>query len=237
MEHSAGDDAIRETFGEVSETGPKPLDPTDILTAFADVTEVAKRLDEPTLSPLFVERIVAEHPSREVVIAALEHPNCPLSAFGVAVRRDEAEIRHWVARHPRTPGQALAYLADNGEPHIRRLMLGNPATPVEVRSTIAVNGDAALRVAAASGPLSSWAVNVLLGDSRPEVRQAVAGRHVVLPTESSRLCEDPSSTVRLGLAESLAQDPYADRRTLERLARDPDREVREVAARALEALR
>lgn len=239
------DDAITDMFGPVverfePETGaPSPTagpTPRQILEALADIDEVARRLDDDDLPAALVLRVVSEHRSDNMRIHALDHPNCPPRAFEVAARHSGHEVRCAVATNRRTPSHVLGQLMRDDTMSVVMAAASNPSTTPSARATLATHPDPAVRRYAATGPLTDHAVAGLITDHEISVRAAVATRTTLSPVEVARLCEDPSPEIRLCLAQTLADDPLADRRVLKRLARDPDPEVRSVVTARIGAL-
>jgi hypothetical protein len=232
--------AITETFGPVVEhidrnastLGPTPR---QILEALADVNEVARRLNDDDLPAALVLRVVNEHRSDNMRIHALDHPNCPPRAFEVAARNPNHEVRHAVATNRRTPPHTLGQLMRDDTMSVLMAAAANPSTTPSARAMLTTHPDPAVRRYAAGGPLTDHAVARLITDHEISVRAAVASRRSLSPVEVARLCEDPSPEVRFHLAQTLADDPMTDRRALERLARDPDIEVRSLVTAAIEA--
>lgn len=225
-------EAVEATFGPVSEHTTTPsVSARDVLDAFVDPVELGKRLDDPELRSHLVQRIVVEHPSVSVRVRATTHPNCPPAALSFAAKHPDSELRAAAARHPRCPQSALARLVEDTHHTVVTSAARNPTLGSVARAGLAFHHEASIRRLAALGPLTAEAIARLAVDDDEMVRQSVAGRFHLTPTDVSRLCEDPSPTTRLRLAEAILDDPFADPRVLDRLGRDPDPDVRAVIAR------
>lgn len=165
----------------------------------------------------------------------------------------DVEVRTAVARSPHTPRALLRPLRRAGasgdlrgygvpaqpcDPQVlawlaaggvyaRRVAARNPATPAPVLAQLAADVDRSVRQGVARNSAAPPALLARLATDRTADVRQLVARHAAAPHVLERLARDPSRDVRFTVARNPRTPPAA----LERLASDPERAVRQALVR------
>ncbi|MEU5869587.1 hypothetical protein ABZ815_51080 [Nonomuraea sp. NPDC047529] len=177
--------------------------------------------------PQHIVDVAAEDPTWMVRCAAAAHARATPAALARLAVDQDAVVRAAAAGNPALPPHLTPMLAADSDRHVRARLAGNLACPAAAIDRLAHDPDPWVARAVAQAPALTEAAAVLLAaDPTPEVRAKLAGN----PACPARLLAALAHQRQpVGVRSAVAANPATPPPTVQRLAADRSRTVREAA--------
>lgn len=184
--------------------------------------EIAKRLADKGLMPLFLMDSLARHEDAYIRSFVASHSNISANILEDLARDSNNHVREAVANNPNTPVHLLEQLARDSDKQIRQSVVSNPSISVELLEQMALDTNKLVRRNVAKNPHTP--INLLEKmalDKIKVVRASVASN----PNTPTKLLEhlalDKEKLVRRGVASN----PNTPVNLLNQLLGDEDMDV------------
>ncbi len=193
---------------------------------------------------LSVRKYVAKHPHTPVKILTqwakkspelhpwiAQNPSTPIDILEQLLKKSLIEVRQAVAENPNTSTAILIKLSKDQEPRVRQSVAKNPNTPENILETLATHW--CCNSILAQNPRTPGTALEKLAD-KSEICDLFLIRHpnilpITLLKVLERLAKNSTESVRI----YVARHPCTPQHTLEKLSKDKETAVRQVALRNL----